>query len=264
MIVDLARPQDHEAAPRDAAKQLQQPPIAGTVDACRPRDHDLDPGIGRGLPRDRLPFHLRLLVDVTGPERGVFVRRWLLDIAVHADGTAMHDPPRAAGRAASITASHRRRVDGPIPLVGQTRLTVDRGDVIDDVDTWRGARASDGRRAGRRARFDPPRTQVARRARRRAPAPAPDTRARASPRARCPPVNPVAPVTRTRNVPPRPSPAIRAACAAPSPRASLRCRRVIDWRSDPFVQRDRQHELPVTFADAEAVGGRARARSHDR
>ena len=42
MVIDLAAAQHRKAPPRDAAKQLQQPPIAGPVDAARPDDRDLD------------------------------------------------------------------------------------------------------------------------------------------------------------------------------------------------------------------------------
>ena len=46
-----------------------------------------------GLPRQLLAFELGLLVDVAGTERRVLVRRRMLDVAVHADGAAVHDAP---------------------------------------------------------------------------------------------------------------------------------------------------------------------------
>ncbi len=54
MVVDLAAAEDVEAAPRDAAKQLQQAAIAGPVDAGRPDDDDLDAGFAPRLARATL------------------------------------------------------------------------------------------------------------------------------------------------------------------------------------------------------------------
>ena len=42
-----------------------------------------------------LAFELRLLIDVAGRERRVFVGRRMLDVAVDADGAAVHHAPRA-------------------------------------------------------------------------------------------------------------------------------------------------------------------------
>ena len=49
----------------------------------------------RRLARDPLPFELRLLIDVARPERRILVGRRMLDVAVHADGAAVHDAPHA-------------------------------------------------------------------------------------------------------------------------------------------------------------------------
>ena len=82
-----------------------------------------------------LPFELRLLVHVAGPERRIFIRRRVLDVAVDADGAAMDDPPRAAGFRRFDHRPHGRRVDRSILVVGEARLPIDRGDVIDDLHT---------------------------------------------------------------------------------------------------------------------------------
>ena len=89
MVVDLAAAERDPAAPRDAAKQLQQPAIAGTVDAAGPRDRDLDAEPRARFAREPLAFELRLLIDVARPERRVFVGGRMLDIAVHADRAAV-------------------------------------------------------------------------------------------------------------------------------------------------------------------------------
>ena len=53
------------------------------------------PGARRRLARDALAFDFRLLINVAGPQRRVFVGRRMLDVAMHADRAAVHD---AAGR----------------------------------------------------------------------------------------------------------------------------------------------------------------------
>ena len=62
----------------------------------------------------------------------------MLDVAVDADGAAVDDPPRAAGfapprspcrTAVALTARYS--------LVAKARLPIDRGDVVDDLDTRR-------------------------------------------------------------------------------------------------------------------------------
>ena len=99
MVVDLAAPEHRKPAARHAAKQLQQPPIAGAVDAA---------SAARSSPRCRarapasrassLAFELRLLIDVARPERRVLVGGRMLDVAVHADRAAVHDAPHAGAR----------------------------------------------------------------------------------------------------------------------------------------------------------------------
>ena len=51
MVVDFAASERRPIAARDAAKQLQQPAIARTVDAGRPRDRDLDAACARPASR---------------------------------------------------------------------------------------------------------------------------------------------------------------------------------------------------------------------
>ena len=87
-----------EAAAGDAAKELQQPPIAGTVNPRRTHDGDADTGSGGRLARNGLAFELRLLIDVARLERRVLARGRILDVAVHADGAAMHDARHARRR----------------------------------------------------------------------------------------------------------------------------------------------------------------------
>ena len=159
-----------------------------------------------GLARDRLPFELGLLVDVAGLERRVFVGRRMLDVAVHADGAAVHDALRTPPTAAAMhDVANRGRVHRAVLVVAQPGLPVDGGDVVDDVDP--GARALERRRVAKIAVDSsiPADVQAGARGRRRRrrPAPRPALPRRRQVRARWPPVNPVAPVTRTRNAPPR-------------------------------------------------------------
>ena len=91
MIRDVARPEHHEPPSGDAAKQLQQAAIAGSVDAGRPRDDELDVPARRRVAADRFPLELRSLVVVTGPERGILVGRRMFDVAVDADRAAVHE-----------------------------------------------------------------------------------------------------------------------------------------------------------------------------
>ena len=136
-------PSVDESSAGDAAKQLQQPPVARPVDAGRPRDHDFDARARRRLAGDALPFELRLLVDVAGLERRVFVRRGMLDVAVHADGAAVHHAARAAARGGLDHGADGVRIDHTVGIAAETRLPVDRRDVVDDVHA--GSSAMNGR-----------------------------------------------------------------------------------------------------------------------
>ena len=191
-------PEHHKSPPRDASEQLQQPAIAGAVDARRTCDRDRHPRARRRIASDALAFDFRHLIDIAGPQRRVFVRGRMLDVAVHANRAAVDKPPNAGGGGGVDQIAHGRGVDRAV------------------------GRPSKCRPAGRRRRCDRPPRRRARRARataRSSRAPiagsmpeASRSRAcaalaherphgyprRASVRARWPPVKPVAPVTRTR------------------------------------------------------------------
>ena len=106
---------------------------------------ELDAGSRRGLARHALPFELRLLVDVAGPQRRILVGRRMLDVAVHADRAAVHDAPHA-GRAGRLDRASPTAVgvDRAIQVVVEAGLPIERGDVVDDVDAVT-ARRSDSR-----------------------------------------------------------------------------------------------------------------------
>jgi hypothetical protein len=139
VIKDAAVAKDDEAAARDPAEQLQETTIAGTIDAGRPRNDDVDSRVARGFACDDLSFELRLLLNVAGPERRVFIRRRALDVAVDTDGAAVDDPPGTACLRRFDHRPHGRRVDRSILVAGKARLPVDRGNVIDDLHAVRRA-----------------------------------------------------------------------------------------------------------------------------
>ena len=95
MIEDLARSEHEEPPAGNAAKQLEQPAIARSVDAGGPRDHDLHASASRGFARSAFAFELRDLIDVAGLQRRVLVRRRMFDVAVHTDSAAVDDPLHA-------------------------------------------------------------------------------------------------------------------------------------------------------------------------
>ena len=84
--------------------------------------------------RALLAFDLRALIDVAGPERRVFVRRRMLDVAVDADRAAVHDAADAGPCRLLDELANGRGVDRAIGVGREAGLPVDRGDVIDDVD----------------------------------------------------------------------------------------------------------------------------------
>ena len=152
------------------------------------------------LPRDPLAFELRVLVDVAGAERRVLVRRRMLDVSVHADGAAVHDAFRTRPRRGLDDLADRCRVHGAIGRRRDTCLAIDRGDVVDDVDVFerRLDRGPIAEIAHRDVQPAASRSRARSRSRTRTRTLSP----RASkPRARCPPVKPVAPVTRTHRAP---------------------------------------------------------------
>ena len=134
VVVDAAAAQHDEAPPRHAAEQFQQAAIARAVNPRWSGNDDVDAGRGSGVSRNPLPFQLGLLIDVPGTERRVFCRRRMLDIAVNADRAAVHDPPHAARGGSLDHVPDGGRVDGAIFLVAQPRLSVNGGDVEDDLD----------------------------------------------------------------------------------------------------------------------------------
>src|SRR4051812_44324255 len=137
VIEDLARAKNDEPSSRDASKQLQQTAIAGAVNAGGSRDHHFHAGVASGGPGGGLPFELRLLIDVTGPKRRIFICGWMLDITVNADGAAMHDAFRTARLCGFDHRPDRVGIDGPVLLFTETGLTIDGGDVIDDLYSGR-------------------------------------------------------------------------------------------------------------------------------
>ena len=203
MVIDVAGCRACEpAAAGDAAKQLQQAAIARTVDAGRPHDRHLDAGARRRLARQPLAFELRLLIDVARPERRVFVRRRMLDVAVDADRAAVHDAADAGARRPLRRAPRPHGVDGAIDARRRGRPAGRSRRCDRRRRRRRRARASacavaqiagDERRCRRSSRSP-------RRPRGRAPARGRRSPRAASARARWPPVNPVAPVTRARTV----------------------------------------------------------------
>src|SRR6185295_11636760 len=71
MVVDFSAPQDRKPADH-VSKQLEQPPIAGSVDAARPGDRQLHAASIGSLSRHLFAFELRDLVDIAGLERRLF------------------------------------------------------------------------------------------------------------------------------------------------------------------------------------------------
>ena len=59
----------------------------------------------------------------------------MVDVPVHADGTAVHDPAHARGGRGLDELAHRRAIGGAIGLGGHASRPVDGGDVVDDGDT---------------------------------------------------------------------------------------------------------------------------------
>ena len=140
---------------RDAAKQLQKPAIAGAVDPGRAHDHQLDAAVTRPIAGALLAFELRDLIDVARPERRVLVGRRMLDVAVHANGAAVHDAADAGPRAGVDDRPWRFGVHLSISRLGQARLPVERGDVVDDVHAVHDAEEIVGRLQIANDRFHP-------------------------------------------------------------------------------------------------------------
>ena len=93
----LATPEHRKTSAGDAAKHLQEARIARTVDANRPRDHDVEAAGAAVVRGEQLRVELGALIDVPGRERRVLVCRRRLDVAVDAAGAAVDDTPDAGG-----------------------------------------------------------------------------------------------------------------------------------------------------------------------
>ena len=213
-------PRIDESPPRDAAKQLQQPAIARAVDAGRAgRSTSSTPRACRGVaargarlrawcPGRRRPGRS----GASSSAGGCSMSPWTPTVL---QWTTRRTPPSAA---ASTSRSDGRRRSPRGSASGRPGLTIQRGDVVDDLDA-RAAPARGSRRSARSPRTSSmpgARPDRSARRRRRARARARCTPRRARRRARCPPVNPVAPVTRTRTARPAPSRATRPAAASPT------------------------------------------------
>ena len=201
MVEDLAVAEDDESPAGHAAEQLEQPAVAGPVDAGGPHDDQLRAARGGGL-RQALAFQLGDLVGVARGERRILVGRRVLDVAVDAHRAAVDDAPHAGPG---------RRLDEPPHGLARSRSGTSprAGPLADTAPRCCRRRRRRPRRpaASRRAARSPATTSTPappgrRRAQARAPARAPRRLATQGARARCPPVNPVAPVTRTFTAPP--------------------------------------------------------------
>ncbi len=85
----------HEAPARDGAEELEEPQVAGSVDA-RGSDHG-EREIVLALERESelLALALRLLIDVARHVRPALVRRGVGDVAVHAHRADVHEAAHA-------------------------------------------------------------------------------------------------------------------------------------------------------------------------
>ena len=139
MIEDVSRPKHHKSPPRNSTEQLQQPAIPGAVNAGRARDRDRHTRSRRGVAGDPLPFDLCDLIDIARPDGGILGCGRMLDIAVHADRAAVHQPLNPGVGRGFDQRAHRRRVDGAVRRGWDSRLPVHGRDVIDHVDVLHGA-----------------------------------------------------------------------------------------------------------------------------
>ena len=82
----------------------------------------------------RSPSSFGLLIQIARLQRRILIGRRMLDIAVNADGAAMHHAAHAAVCRDLDNAARRFGIDGAILGRSQPRLPVERGDVVDDLD----------------------------------------------------------------------------------------------------------------------------------
>jgi hypothetical protein len=162
MVVDLPVSQDRKAT-EHVSKQLEQTPIAGPIDAARPGDHQLHTTPIRGLSRQLLAFELRDLVDVARFERCVFVCRGMVHVAVDANRAAVHHSSNAGSGRGFDEMADGGAVHRAVGLGRDARRTVNRRDVVHDVDA--GDRRFEGRAIAQVARrqLDPGGCQLVRR-----------------------------------------------------------------------------------------------------
>jgi hypothetical protein len=145
MVMDLAAAERDPLTARHASEQFQQASIARAIDPGRPRDGHLHTGTCGRLAGNALRFELGLLIDVAGLERRIFAGGRTFDVAVDADRAAVnHSSNPAAGRCFDQRADGCG-VDRAVGFGRQAGLTVDRRDVVNDVDP--------GRRLGQRLRI---------------------------------------------------------------------------------------------------------------
>ena len=134
VVEDAPVAENHEPAAAHAAEEFEKTTIAGAIDSGGPDDDDFDPGRASGVASNLLPFQLGLLIDIAGPERRILVGWWAFDVSVHADRAAMNDAARPARLCRFDDGPHGGRVDRAILGLPQSCLTVNRGDMIDDLD----------------------------------------------------------------------------------------------------------------------------------
>src|ERR1044072_7135350 len=91
MVEDLPAAEDAEWAAAHAANQLQEPPIAGAINARGSDDDELDTAFLRAGARMLFAFELGDLREAAGTKRRSLVRGRVLDVPVHADRAAMDD-----------------------------------------------------------------------------------------------------------------------------------------------------------------------------
>src|SRR5215831_9116847 len=90
MVIDFAAAQDRKPSSRHSAKQLQQPAIAGPVDAARTDDRDFDAQALTGFACKSLAFELRELVDIARSEGRLLVGGGMLHVSMHPHCAAVH------------------------------------------------------------------------------------------------------------------------------------------------------------------------------
>ena len=136
-VIQHATAADHAELPaRDGAKQLQEPQVAGPVNADGPKDRAAQSAVDVLLD-EQLTLELRCLINVARRERCVLVRRHR-HVAVHADSAAVHDSRYTGAQRFIDDIAGSVDVDATIDLVAVLCFAIHRGDVINDVATGNG------------------------------------------------------------------------------------------------------------------------------